>query len=138
MIKTPGHDRPDVLRIQTTDSPEDAYRTIGRLFTAEGYGLTNSDSELLTLTTEPRSLTATQGIARGEFVDARYTVSVVPSTGGSVVVLRGTYDESVFKTENNTTRQFGAETSVARAAWNEMERIPNLYPGGTVVVADPN
>ncbi len=113
------------IHIHTLDSAAVAYRKFAGILLAAGYGLKNSDKELLALTTEPRAMAKMPGVL------LQLRTAATPGKAGADIQLRGAFSISGIAGESEAVFR-GMNGSPFMTCWAEMQRLAALYPGAAL------
>jgi hypothetical protein len=125
--RIPGSVKGDnIIKIQTQDPPDVAYRKIGQILHNNGFLIMNSDRDLGSITTDKKSIS----IASSEWA---LKVSVLITGNETVVIdLRGQTNrdsESAWSPLENK----GARGTINQLGWNELYSLATQYENATVI-----
>lgn len=120
-----GESRDNVVLIQTTDSFEQAYQTIGELIVGNGFFIEHSDPVMGVATSSSKQVgfsTLLWSVKVSAFVIGNENVTVMLTTMGQ-------YDPGgPWQQAENS----GAGRGLNIRAWSELCEIARQYPGGTI------
>lgn len=115
----------DVIVVRTTDSLSVAFNKLSHALVAAGYGIDKSDKEVGAIQTAPHATADRKAVSVGT------RIVLLREPGCTAIQVRGTY--RVLNDVNGTpVSNIGQRGSATAAAWNELERIAKLYPGGII------
>jgi hypothetical protein len=128
------HARPDgcgesgdnVILIHTTDSFEQAYKTIGELFISNGYLVEHSDPSLGVLTTDSRQ------VGYSALVWSVRSSAFIKGTENVTIMLTAKWQNDPGHPWNVAVNT-GTGRGLNRLAWAEICKIADQYPGAEVV-----
>jgi|GEM_PF-7049250 len=113
-----------VIVVRTDDSLAVAYNKLARALVAAGYGIEKSDKDIAYIQTIPLATAERKAVSVGT------RIALLRQPQCTAIEIRGTY--FIDTPLGTPIKNIGQGGSATQAAWNALERVARLYPGGII------